>query len=208
MNETKSPAPRSPRPPEKALDARAEDVCRTLALADESREQLKQDLTVRQFAGVLLEAELFGDAMKALARALPKREAVWWACLCIRRTFKQGELEGKDAPLLAAERWVRNPSEANRRAAGQAAEAQNHETPQALAAQAAFWSGGSLAPPEVEQVVPPGEGFTSMGAAAATTLAPAMKEPERMAERYREFLSLAEAVDSGADRWEPGAPQD
>ncbi len=197
-----------PNPPGKALEAKAVDVCRSLNLGDEAREELRPDLTVRRFAGVLLDAELPGDAMKVVARAFPKREAVWWACLCVRRTFAPRELEGKDAPLLAAEKWARDPSESNRRAAGQAAEVQNHETPQALAAQAAFWSGGSLASPEVEQVVPPGEDFTAMGVAGAVSLAPAKKEPERMMERYRAYLTLAEAVDSGAECWPQGLSPD
>jgi hypothetical protein len=197
-----------PGPQVKALEGMAVEVCRTLALGDEARQELRPDLTVRRFAGVLLDADLPGDAMKVVARAFPKREAVWWACLCVRRTFEPRELEGKEAPLLAAERWVREPSESNRRAAGQTAEAQNHETPQALAAQAAFWSGGSLTPPEVEQVVPPGEDFTAMGVAGAVSLAPAKKEPERMMERYRAFLTLAEAVDSGAERWGQGPSPD
>lgn len=197
-----------PSPPGKVLEANAVEVCKTLTLGDEACQELRPEMTVRRFAGVLLDAELPGDAMKVLARAFPRREAVWWACLCVRRTFVARELEGKDAPLLAAEKWVRDPSEANRRAAGQAAEAQNHETPQALAAQAAFWSGGSLAPPEVEQVVPPGEDFTAMGVAGAVSLAPTKKEPGQMMERYRGFLTLAEAVESGNERWSPGPSPD
>ena len=32
-----------------------------------------------------MDAHEYTDAVRFLAHALPKREAVWWACLCVRK---------------------------------------------------------------------------------------------------------------------------
>src|SRR5690606_25846941 len=111
------------------------------------------------------------DAIAFLARALPKREAVWWACMCARVTAPpaeeaaspEGDVAGPAAAgrgparaLAAAEAWVYKPSEENRRECEAAAHAAQFDSPESWAAIAAFWSGGSVAPPG-GPVVPPGE---------------------------------------------------
>jgi hypothetical protein len=65
-------------------------------------------------------------------------------------------------------------------------------------------SGGSLAPPEVKQVVPPPEGGTSRVAATAVILAGAEGEPEKTAERFQSFVTLGFEVARGRQGW--GAP--
>jgi hypothetical protein len=82
------------------------------------------------------------------------------------------------AAVQAAERWVADPSEANRRAAQAASEAAGLGTPAGCAAMAAFWSGGSLAPPEAP-VVPPGEILTAHGSAGPVMLAAVLTEPQK-----------------------------
>src|SRR5262249_60276058 len=57
--------------------------------------------------------------------------------------------------VAAAEAWVYKPTEENRRAAMSKAQATQFDTPCAWAAVAAFWSGGSMAPPDVPVVPPP-----------------------------------------------------
>src|SRR5215472_14360491 len=54
------------------------------------------------------------DALAFCAYLLPRREAVWWASQCVRALL--GEPTAADeAALQAAEAWVREPAEANRR---------------------------------------------------------------------------------------------
>src|ERR1043165_1843595 len=50
------------------------------------------------FLEQLLSKSLLNDAVQFLAFALPKREAVWWACLCARSEVR----ESTPAPVLAA----------------------------------------------------------------------------------------------------------
>ena len=60
-------------------------------------------------AGVdrLVAAGRHQDAVKLLAHALPKREAVWWACMCAR-AIPDAALPPEDAAAIeAAETWVR-----------------------------------------------------------------------------------------------------
>jgi len=106
------------------------------------------------------------DAIVYTACLLPRREAVWWGCQCVRA------LQGNrtDDALLAAEAWVREPEEATRRAAltiGWSGDMRNAATWLALAA---GQSGGSIAP-EGAQPVPPPPHATALDVKAGVILA-------------------------------------
>lgn len=190
-----------PRAKPNALDARAAEVCRRLSLGPDARKLLQPQHTVRAYVGLLLEQGLFPETAVVLASALPRREAVWWACLCIRTTQTEVELEDVVTALVAAEHWVRDQSEASRRAAGRAAEEQGWETPAALAAAGAFWSGGSLAPPEVSPPIPPADDLTAKGVGGAVSLLALTGEAERIPAMFRLYARLAEEVATGQRRW-------
>jgi len=179
----------------KALARTATEIGKLFPLGDEAKRLLRDGLTVRQYLDVLVERHLSVDAVRFLAHALPRREGVWWACLCARGATGNGS-----PALQAAERWVADPSEANRRAAQAAAVDAGPGTPAGCAALAAFWSGGSLAPANVP-AVPPGETLTAQGVAGAILLAAVATEPHRAPDRYREFLSRGLEVLGGSSRW-------
>src|SRR5262245_38242706 len=122
-------------------------------LGDEAQALLRDDLAAREYLGVLTEKELLPDAIKFLAHALPKREAVWWAWVCARRATATPPPKIK-AALDATEKWIAQPSEEHRHAAMKAAEAAEFKTPAGCAGLAAFFSGPSLAPPGHPQVPP------------------------------------------------------
>jgi hypothetical protein len=178
----------------------AAEVCKHFPLGDEAKGLLRDGQTPAQFLDVLIEKEQFIDAIRFLAHALPKREAVWWACLCGRSVAGSSPPPNIAAALQAAEKWVGDPSEDNRRAAMPAAEAAELKTPAGCTAMAAFWSGGSLAPPNVP-VVPPGEYLTAHGAGSAVMLAAVQSEPEKAKEKYRKFLAEGTEVAKGTKRW-------
>src|SRR5437868_1497514 len=108
--------------------------------------------TARQFFDALVAVPLADDAIRFLAAALPKREAVWWGIQCVRDTA--GTPAARKA-VAAAEAWVKDPTEANRRAAEAAANAARHDTPHGTRAAAAFYAAGSLAPPHLPPAPPP-----------------------------------------------------
>jgi hypothetical protein len=127
------------------------------------------------------------DALGFLAHALPKREAVWWACQCVREAGVDSG-EAAKAALLAAARWAADPSESNRRAANEAAE-QAESTPESFVALAAFFSGGSIAPPEAPEVKPANE-LTPRIITGAILMTAVANEPQKVPHRYQRFLEI------------------
>src|SRR5271166_6571769 len=101
----------------------AAEVCKQVPLSDEGKKLLRDGIAPRAFLDQLLEKKNYPDAAKFLAMALPKREAVWWGCLCARGAHGPNLPMPVSAALQAAEKWVKDPSEENRRATQAAAEA-------------------------------------------------------------------------------------
>jgi hypothetical protein len=164
-------------------------VAAVAPLADASRTMLISDMTTQQFIDLLASREQFLDALRVVAHALAARSAVQWACQCVRTAAGDDLNPADSAALAAAEQWVADPSEANRRQAQAAAEAAEHKTPASWAAMAAFWSAGSLAPPSAP-VVPPAPHLPAHAAAGAAMLAAVARQPEKATEKYYQFLQL------------------
>jgi hypothetical protein len=176
----------------------AQEIGAHLELSQEAAGLLEEKMTPRAFLDRLVGKEQFPDAAGFLAHALPKVEAIKWACVCASLGASD-EAEAEISPALqAAVRWVGAPTDENRRAAMAAAEKEGFGTPGACAAQAVFFSGGSMAPPNVPEV-PPGEFLTAKAVACAVMLAAVMNEPEKASEKYRDFLRRGiESVDWNA----------
>lgn len=85
------------------------------------------------------------DAVSLLAYALGRREAVWWAAQSVRLMLGIG-VGQEDAPLQAAESWVRDPDDLKRRDALRLGMGGNHRLATPWVALAAGWSGGNVGP--------------------------------------------------------------
>jgi hypothetical protein len=190
----------------RATAATAEEVCGRFAMGEPSRALLRPGQAPGPFLDALIEAQEFPDAVRFLAHALPKREAVWWAVLCAREAAGDDPPAPVAAALRAAEAWVVDPSEENRRASWSAAEAAGLEAPAGCAAASAFWSGGSLAPPDVP-AVPPGEHLTAHGVAGAVMLAAVSRKPEKAPDTLRASLRVGIEIATGARAQPEGAPR-
>src|ERR1700694_1576203 len=94
----------------------AAEICKQFQLGEEAQKLLRDNQAPRQFLDVLLEKKQYVDACRFLAHGLPKREAVWWACLCVRQVQGANPPPKAAAALQAAEKWGADPSDANRRA--------------------------------------------------------------------------------------------
>lgn len=137
------------------------------------------------------------EAVRLSAHALPKREAVWWACMCANAVPDPALPAGDAAARVAAEAWVRKPGdEALRRAAWQAAQATEFRSPEAWAAVGAFWSGGSMAP-EGQPAVPPADNLTGVAVSGAVVMAAARGRAERAEARMLRFLAAARDIAAG-----------
>src|SRR5213080_3041319 len=84
----------------------AREVCAHFQLGKEARPLLREGMTPAQFLQALQDKQQFPDAVRFLAYALPKREAVWWACLCTRAVAGSNLPPKIAAAVQAAEKWV------------------------------------------------------------------------------------------------------
>jgi hypothetical protein len=176
----------------------AAEAAKTLSLTPQAVALLKPQASVEEFLSALLAAELMNDAVGVMAQALPKREAVWWACLATRTLFDAQTPPGIVVAIEAAEAWVYRPSEETRRAAMDRAQATKFDHPGVWAAVGAFWSGGSMAPPNLP-AVPPAEHLTGVAVAGAVNLAAVMRQPEHAKEKLKGFLDQAVDIANGGN---------
>jgi hypothetical protein len=145
-------------------------------------------------------ANMLVEAARLAAFALPKREAVWWACMCAHAVPPEHSTEDDAAALSHAEAWVRQQSDETRRAAFAHAQAAGFGTPEAWAGVAAFWSGDSLSPLG-QPAVPPAPHLAGTAVAGAVALASVRTHPERRGARLERFLdSAADIANGGSGR--------
>ncbi|MCL6503580.1 MAG: hypothetical protein K6T86_12930 [Pirellulales bacterium] len=166
----------------------AQEVCEHCQLSDQARALLRPEAAIPQFLQALLAAGHLVDAVKFLAQALPKPQAISWACQCLRQ-LQAAATPPQEQALTACEAWLKEPSDERRRAAFAAAETAGFDNPAACAALAVFFSGGSLAPPNV-QAVPPAEYLTGRTVGHAIVLAAVSREPHKAPDKLRHCLSL------------------
>jgi hypothetical protein len=83
------------------------------------------------------------DAVSCCAYLLPRREAVWWACQCIRSSEKYLLPYERDA-LETAEAWVQTPEEALRQNALKFGADEPSDSPAVWACRGAGVSGGVI----------------------------------------------------------------
>jgi hypothetical protein len=178
-----------------------EQVCKHIELSQEARKLLRPGLQPAAFFGLLFANEHYHDAVNLVAHLLPKREAVWWGCLCAWHGARPEPPAEVGNALEAAIRWVREPSEANRRATQEPGEKAGPATPAGAVALAAFWSGGSMSRPDLPPVPPP-ERLTNDAIAGAVLAAAARGDPAQLGQRYRQFLHWGADVANQKIRWQ------
>ena len=85
-----------------------------------------------------------------------------------------------------------------------AAEKADLGTAAGCAGLAAFFSGGSIAPPNAA-AVPPGEFLTAKAVSGAVIFAAVAKEPEKAPEKFRNFVAQGIEVTNRVKLWEAKA---
>jgi hypothetical protein len=182
----------------KVADKSAADICARVALSGEARAFLLPTLSPQGYLGLLLANEHYADAVRFLAFALPIREGVWWACVMARVNLQAEPQPGILDALKAAEAWVYTPDDAVRRQCLAHAETLNFEGAASYAALAAFWSGGSMAPEGMPDVLPDAKlGPTGVG--AAILLAVTGGPPLQMNDRFLEAIARGIDIANGGN---------
>jgi len=174
----------------------AAEVCALIRPSQAAAELLTPDLTPAAYLNLLIARLLHSDTIRFLGAGLPKREAVWWACTCARMVLAPNAPSAAVAALTAAEAWVRQPTEENRRAAHALAEAAKLNSPASWAAEAVFWSGGSISAPGTPAIAA-ADTMLPAAVAGAILLAAVQNEPHRAEERYRAFIAAGLDIANG-----------
>jgi hypothetical protein len=104
---------------------------------------------------MLMSKASFHDALTFCAYLLPRREAVWWACGCVRDVLDDIP-PARSAGLLAAEAWVGQPDNDRRKAALDIGTQADDNDPITWLARGAGCSGGFLlSHPQRQVPMPP-----------------------------------------------------
>jgi hypothetical protein len=123
--------------------ANARDVFEAFPSAHKNITTAPRDQPPIDYLRELTKGETPDDALAFCAYLLPRREAVWWASQCVRALLSE-PTPADQAALHAAEEWVREPAEANRRRVLAAGLAANRRCASTWVALAAGWSGGPM----------------------------------------------------------------
>jgi len=186
------------------INSRTSEISAVAELGEEAMALVRPDLHPLDFVSLLMTKTMYPDAVRFIAHALPKREAVWWGWVCARRSAGEHPPPKIKGALDATEKWIAQPNDDNRRLAMAAAEKAELGTAAGCAGLAAFFSGESLAPRDA-RAVPPGEFLAAKAVAGAVIFAAVAREPERAPERFRSFVAQGVDVSNRVKLWEPKA---
>ena len=139
--------------------------------------------------GELVASEMLSDAVTFLAVALPRFESVTWAARLLEARPGKPKLSGDRMALAAVLDWLDDPTDTKRRAANAAADKAAQNSPEQLLALATFMSGGSIAPEDINPILPPPEICGKLASAAILAHAFDMPEPQ---------LVLSAALEAGS----------
>jgi hypothetical protein len=178
-------------PLKKIAAKRANEICAQVELSADAQKLANDQLSPDAYLDLLIEKEQWVDAIRLLAFALPKREAVWWAAGCVRAHLPADAPPKVLEALKSAEAWVYKPTEENRWAAKEAGEKVGYDKPACWATMGAFWSGGSLVPAHLPSVTP--SPAFAPGAVAGAILMVGAQDPAKVMENYK--LALDDGLD-------------
>lgn len=177
----------------------ASDVATEYELRKEVKPLLAEDQTPAEFLKILIDEGYYQDAITFLAHAMPVREAVWWGCVCSRHFFEDSDVKYQLA-LKAAETWVYESNEENRRVAEKYAEEGDYATPASWVAAAVFWSGGSISN-EGDPAMEPPPFLYATAVSGAVVMAAGWQEPsaDELEERFKKHLQHGISIADGGN---------
>lgn len=165
----------------------AMEICKAVELGKEARQLLQNASLPAEYLQQLFDHELYPDAIRFLATALPKREATWWACQCARSNCGETPSVSDLKAIESAEAWVYKPTDENRLPTMMAATETEFKTAAGWAAIAAFWSGGNISPVP-NSTVEPAEHLFAKAVVGAVMLAAVQDDPQKIESNYQLYL--------------------
>ncbi|MGE3804452.1 MAG: hypothetical protein AB7K24_07250 [Gemmataceae bacterium] len=181
----------------KKADQPAADVAVHFKLSEEAQPLLSEGMQAHDFFRALLDNQQYRDALNFMAYLLPKREAIWWGCLCLWEVMRPEPASESAEVIDAVVRWLATPEEELRREIQSSARAAGGAgTSAGSLGLAAFWSEGSMSRPNLPEVKPDPL-LTHRMIASAVTAGARLKKPRE--EQELRFLGLAADVFNGAN---------
>jgi len=165
----------------------ANEICTRLTLKREAKALLRDAMPAGEYAAALVTNKQYVTGIEYVAQALPLRESIWWGCLCVREVYGD-DLSGADKEACkAAVKWLIEPTEENRLACRQAAQAAGAPSPAALVAAAVFQTGGN---PAIPNAPTPDVAAPGRAVANAVKLLCTKRDPVKIVETQRLFVEL------------------
>ena len=106
----------------KVLNKLASEIYTNIELEKEAEALIDPAYKPEQYLQALMNDKQYYSAVVFLAHALPKRESVWWSCICSKVAVSDKTSKENLEALKVAEQWVYSPTEENRRLAEKLAE--------------------------------------------------------------------------------------
>ena len=129
-------------------------VLHEFTLSDEAQPLLTKDASIKEAIETLQANQLYNDLVQFISHAIPVREAIWWASLCIKQRHESWSPEQTQC-IQVAQRWTQSPAEDLRRKAEMLANELNLNCGPSWLAQAVFWNGsGSIVSEQLPRVLP------------------------------------------------------
>ena len=166
-----------------------------LSARGDVRPELSDDTPTR-YMERLAETSEPDSAIAFCAYMLPRREAVWWGCRCLRMIMVDLST-ALPGGLNAAEAWVRRPDDSNRRSALEQGMKGDLTTSPAWLALGAGWAGGSMS--MGEHAVASLPHLTAKAINASLVLALGSQDPSKRMSLIRASIDNGRRLASGEE---------
>jgi hypothetical protein len=186
---------------EAQANSKTADIAAVAELSEEAVGLLRPEIAPQDYVALLMSKKLYADAVRFVAHALPKREAVWWGWISAKRAAGADPPPKIKASLEATEKWIAQPDDESGRAAMAASKEAKTTTAAGCAGMAAFFSGSSLGPAHVPPI-PPGEFLTAKAVSGAVIYAAVGKDPVNAPDRFQSFVTQGVEVAVKIKLWE------
>jgi hypothetical protein len=172
------------------------EIAEQLQMSDEVKALAATLKTGPELVVALAKQKQFAKAVRVQAHLLLKTECVWWGWLCVEQAGGSKLAAPEATAHQAARAWIEDPTEINRRQCESDAAKTKYDGAGSWLAMGAFWSGGSLAPADVPDVVPDDK-LTGQAVTSSLMIAAVSGPANQIEERYRKFLATALEVAAG-----------
>lgn len=172
------------------------DVIDVETLEAESLELLDPGMSPERFIGKLSSANQWADAISVLTSALPKREAIWWACRCAEEMELMATNKWEAMALKAAEKWAFKPTPENRQDAFMQAQKSDSPSAGTLACMAVVFTEDKLELGDDQVVEFDASKFVGI-AKAVILISASEKKGEQYTEALKQFMLKGEHIARG-----------